>query len=193
MSTDPPAGVAQVNSMAHEFQYGANRKSSLEDKVNLAIALVFLAIFVGAACYPELDSTYAAAAAVSVNVRGAVGIRESAATGRTILVVESDDGQRLVAKSALEHYGYNVALADNAEQALAVLHKAALPVALVLIGGSRIETAALGQLHCIRPDVPVLLSEPPGRKHKAGAVLPVERPFSAVPLATAIAQALSEK
>jgi two-component system cell cycle sensor histidine kinase/response regulator CckA len=180
--------------MVCEYQYGTNRKSSLQDKVNLAIALVFLAIFVGAACYPELDSSYAAAAQAAENVRGAVAVHQSEASGgRTILVVENDDGQRLVAKSALEHYGYNVVLADNREQALAVLRKAAHPVALMLIGGTHIETAAIRQLESARPDVPVLLSEPLRGKHKAGASMRVERPFSAVPLATAVGEALAKK
>ena len=160
--------------------------------MNLAIALAFLAIFVGAACYPELDSSYAVAAQATENVRAAVGAQESAAdTGRTILVVENDDVQRLVAKSALERYGYNVALADSGDQALALLRRPGQPVALVLMGGTHLETAAIQQFHSLRPDVPILLAEPPGGKRRAA--LQVERPFSAGPLATAVAEALAKK
>src|SRR5579859_395609 len=178
--------------MGCEYQYGAHGKSSLRDKVNLAIALVFLTIFIGAACYPEIDS--AAAAQVTENIRSVVGVRESGTSAaRTILVVENDDGQRLIAKSALERYGYNVALADSADQALALLRRPEQPVALVLMGGTHINAAALRQLQSARPDVPVLLSEPPGAKHHAGAALRVERPFSAVPLATAVGEALTKK
>ena len=179
--------------MVCEYQYPTNRKASLQDKVNLAIALLFLAIFVAAACYPELDSSYAVAAQAAENIRGAVGVRGSVTTARTILVVENDDGQRLVAKSALEHYGYNVVLADNGDQAIAVLRKAAHPVALIVIGGTQMEAGATRQIESMRPDVPVLLSELPGRKHRDGATLRVERPFNAVSLATAVGEALTKK
>ena len=175
--------------MGCEYQYGPRGRSSLRDKVNLAIALVFLTIFIGAACYPEIDS--AAAAQVTENIRSVVGDRETGSSGRTILVVENDDGQRLIAKSALERYGYNVALADSGDQALALLRRPGQPVALVLMGGTPMNAAALRQLQSARPDVPVLLSEPPGRKH--GATLRVERPFSAGPLATAVGEALAKK
>lgn len=178
--------------MGCEYQYGTHRRSSLRDKVNLAIALVFLTIFIGAACYPEIDN--AAAAQVTESIRSVVGVRESGASAaRTILVVENDDGQRLVAKTALERYGYRVALADNGDQALALLRRPGQPVALVLMGGVHIKAAALRQLQSTRPDVPVLLSEPPGGKHHAGATVRVERPFSAVPLATAVGEALLKK
>ncbi|HET9321544.1 MAG TPA: hypothetical protein VFO27_17260 [Bryobacteraceae bacterium] len=174
--------------MGCEYQYGPRGRSSLRDKVNLAIALLFLTIFIGAACYPEIDN--AATAQVTESIRSAVGVSESRAT-RTILVVENDDGQRLIVKSALERYGYNVALADSGDQALALLKRPGQPVALVLMGGTHMNAAALRQLQSARPDVPVLLSEPPGRKH--GARLRVERPFSAGPLATAVGEALAKK
>ena len=174
--------------MGCEYQYGTRGKSSRRDKVNLTIALVFLIIFIGAACYPEIDN--AATTQLTESIRSAVGVSESGAT-RTILVVENDDGQRLIAKSALERYGYNVALADSGDQALALLRRPGQPVALVLVGGTHINAAALRQLQSARPDVPVLLSEPPGRKH--GATLRVERPFSAGPLATAVGEALAKK
>ena len=189
----PHAGaVSDDVRMSCEYQYGARGRSSFRDKVNLAIALVFLTIFIGAACYPEIDS--AAASQVTENIRSVVGVRESGTSAaRTILVVENDDGQRLIAKSALERYGYNVALADSVDQALALLRRPGQPVALVLMGGTHINAAAVRQLQSARPDVPVLLSEPPGAKHPARATLRVERPFSAGPLATAVGEALAKK
>jgi CheY-like chemotaxis protein len=178
--------------MGCEYQYGARGRSSLRDKVNLTIALTFLTVFIGAACYPEIDNAAAAQAAESI--RRTVGVRESGARpGRTILVVENDDGQRLIAKSALERYGYNVVLADNGDQALALLRRQEQPVALVLMGGTRIKATALRQIQSTRTAVPVLLSEAPGGKHHEGATLRVERPFSAVPLAIAVGEALAKK
>ncbi len=178
--------------MGCEYQYGPRGRSSFRDKVNLAIALTFLTIFIGAACYPEIDNAAAAQAAESI--RTVVGVHPSGAgTARTILVVENDDGQRLVAKTALERYGYRVALADSGDQALALLRRPEQPIALVLMGGVHIKAAALRQMQRARPDVPVLLSEPPGAKHHTGAALRVERPFSAVPLATAVDEALAKK
>ena len=178
--------------MGCEYQYGPRGRSSFRDKVNLAIALTFLTIFIGAACYPDIDN--AAAAQAAEGIRSVVGVRANGASAaRTILVVENDDGQRLVAKTALERYGYRVALADSGDQALALLRRPEQPIALVLVGGTHIKATSLRQIQRARPDVPVLLAEPPGAKHHVGATLRVERPFSAVPLETAVGEALANK
>jgi DNA-binding NtrC family response regulator len=111
-------------------------------------------------------------------------------TRKTILVVESDERQRLIAKTALERYGYNVALVDDGSQALTLLRNGGGRVALVVLDTRSSGAQTMQQLKGIRPSVPILVSEAAGEELQAGAAGRIERPFSALPLAEAVQHTL---
>src|SRR5579863_9042785 len=183
--------------MGQQVQHGGRRPASLADKVNLAIALTFLAIFLVAAYYSTDDEGYAGvaratAAAPSADVRvdgGVIGVSAHRAVD-TILVVENDSSQRLVAKTTLEHFGYNVALAYDEAQALSLLRAAAPRVSLVLLGRTDLLAAghAIREFQQIQPGVPVLVGGPQGKSAQLGSGARgwVERPFQPMPLAAAV-------
>ena len=79
----------------------------------------------------------------------------------TILVIDDEEIVRRAARSALEHYGYSVILAENGKDGLELLTKVDCPVALVVLDMtmpvmSGAET--FKHLAAVRPDLPVILS-----------------------------------
>jgi CheY-like chemotaxis protein len=184
--------VAQVVGQGREIPYGY-RKPSFKDYADVIVALVCLAAMLGTAYFSVLDSNYVTATRVSAAIdrlvrRGATG--KAVDTRKTILVVESDEAQRLIAKTALERYGYNVALVDNGVQAATVFGKAAVRVALVVLDTRSSSVQAILGLKGLRPNVPVLVSEPASEKLQAGASARIDSPFSALPLAEAVQKVL---
>jgi DNA-binding NtrC family response regulator len=114
------------------------------------------------------------------------------------VVAESDENQRLIAKTTLERYGYAVALADNGAQAEAMLRKAGSRVALVVLDREALRNSArdtIQQLKSIQPNVRILMPQAAGEDSRAvsGAAAWLERPYSSIPLAEAVRKALGPK
>jgi len=188
--------VAQTVGQGHEIPYGY-RKPSFKDYSDVIVALLCLAAMFGTAYFSVLDSNYTTAARISAFIQRAIGVRSGVLnavdTRRTILVVENDEGQRLIAKTALERYGYNVALADNGTEAAAFLRKGEGRVALVVLDTRRATAQAMQQLKGVRPHVPILAAGPAGDKLPAGMTATIESPYSALPLAAAVQKVLHSR
>lgn len=193
-----------------EIPSGEYPRVSFRDKADLAVGLACLVVLLGTISFSELDNNYATSMRMTAAIQRVFGILRPAEkravhvggpapqAGRIILVADDDYGQRLIAKTTLERYGYVVALADNGPQAVAFFRKAAYRVALVLLGqsaGQDSGEATVEQLKSIRPDVRILVSQPPGEKPAAGshAVGRIEKPFRAMPLAEAVERALRSR
>ena len=184
--------VAQVVGQGHEIPYGY-RKPPFKDYADVIVALVCLVAMLGTAYFSVLDSNFRTATRVSAAIDRALGHSATARavdTRKIILVVESDEGQRLIAKTALERYGYNVALVDTGAQAATAFRQAAGRVALVVLDTRSSSAQAIQELKGMRPKVPVLVSEPAGEKLQAGESARIDSPFSALPLAEAVQKVL---
>lgn len=194
--TEAPAkaafSVAQTVGQGHEIPYG-RRKPSFKDYADVIVALLCLAAMLGTVYISELDSNYSTAMRISAAIQRVIGVRaagNAVDTRNTILVVENDEGQRLIAKTALERYGYNVALADNGTQAAALLHRGAGRVALVILDTRNSSVQTMRQIKGMRPSIPIVVSEAADAKLQTGAAARVDRPFSALPLAEAVQKVL---
>jgi len=184
--------VAQIVGQGREIPYGY-RKPSFKDYADVIVALLCLAAMLGTAYFSVLDSNYVTATRVSAAIDRVLGrspTGRAVDTRQTILVIESDEEQRLIAKTALERDGYNVALVDNGAQAATIFRKAAGRVALVVLDTRSASFQAIQQLKGMRPHTPVLVSEPADEKLQAGASARINRPFSALPLAEAVQKVL---
>lgn len=188
----PPRAVfsaAQTIGQGREIQY-RQRKPLFKDYADVIVALVCLAAMAGSIYFGELDTNYTRATRVTAAIRRVFHLSDPAQnavdTRKTILVVENDEGQRLIAKTALERYGYNVALADNGTQASTLLQKRAGRVALVVLDARSSGAQFIQELKRVRPSIPVLVSEAASEKLQANAAARIERPFSAAPLAEAV-------
>ncbi len=129
-----------------------------------------------------------AAAQPSQAARTVVDVRDLYGHG-TILVVDDEPSVRHVAKTALEHYGYTVLLAENGAGALDVLHHFPQPVSLVLLDltmPGMTGEEAFRRIRELRPEVPVLLSS---GYNQIEAI----RRFSGLPLAGFIGKPYSAK
>jgi CheY-like chemotaxis protein len=199
MTDAPPKAVfsaAQTVGQGREIPYGY-RKPSFKDYSDVIVAMVCLAAMAGAIYFAELDTNYATAIRMTTAIRHVFYLSGAAGTAvdtrRTILVVENDEVQRLIAKTTLERYGYNVALVDNGAQALTHLRNSAGRVALVLLDPRNSGAQIMQQLKGVRPSVPILVAEAAGEKLQAGAAGRIERPFSALPLAEAVQHTLGPR
>lgn len=184
--------VAQTVGQGREIPYWY-RKPPCRDYADIIVALLCLAAMLGTIYFSELDSNYARAMRVSAAIQRVLGrntARQPVDTRKMILVVENDESQRLIAKTALERYGYNVALADNGSEAAGLLRKAAGRVALVVLDTRNLSGQTMQQLRGMRPSLPILVSEPAGEKLQAGASAKIDSPFSALPLAEAVQKVL---
>jgi CheY-like chemotaxis protein len=176
----------------------------LFDTVQLALALVMLAVMAALTYVSELDNLYWTNTRITSFVQRALGMRRppagaSAASARRLIVVaEPDESQRLIAKTTLERYGYSVALADNGAQAEALVRQAGPRTALVVLDREALRDSTpdtIQQLKRIQPNVRILMSEAAGGKSAvaAGAAGSIERPFSSMPLAEAVQKVLAAK
>jgi CheY-like chemotaxis protein len=195
----PPKAVfsaAQTIGQGREIPYG-HRKPSCKDYADVIVALVCLAAMAGTIYFAEMDGNYATAMHMTAAIRRVLRVPDPAGnavdTRKTILVVEKDDSQRLIAKTALERYGYNVALVEDGTQALTFLRNSAGRVALVLLDAGSSGAQIMQKLKGVRPSVPILVSEVAGEKLQAGAAGRIERPFSALPLAEAVQHTLGSR
>jgi len=180
--------AAQIVGQGHEIPYG-HRKPSVKDYADVVVALLCLTAMLGVAYFAVTDSNYPTAARISAAIERVFGpgaAQKAVDTRKTILVVENDERQRLVAKTALERYGYNVTLADNGAQATALFHKAAGRVALIVLDTRSSGVQAIQQFKRMRPRVPVLVSGPPNERLQAGVSARIDSPFEALPLAEAV-------
>ena len=183
--------AAQTVGQGHEIPYGY-RKLSVKDYADVIVALVCLGVMLGTAYFAMADTNYATAMRVSQTIERVFGHVSGSAidTRKVIVVVENDEQQRLIAKTALERYGYNVALVDNIAQAGAVFRKATGRVALVVLDSRNGSVQAVRQIKGIRPSVPVLVSGPASDKLQAGMSARIDSPFAALPLAEAVQKTL---
>ena len=122
----------------------------------------------------EVDSKQGVGTTVTLYLPGAIGptreltipptyepLKARRTTGETILLVEDDEGVRTLTESLLEECGFQVLLAENGPDALAIL-KRGDPVALMLSdvimpgGMSGVDLAILAAR--LRPGLPILLA-----------------------------------
>ncbi len=162
----------------------------------------------------EVDSRMGVGTTVTLYLPGAIGptreltipptyepLKARRTTGETILLVEDDEGVRNLTESLLEECGYQVLLAENGPDALAIL-KRGDPVALMLSdvimpgGMSGVDLAIIAAR--LRPGLPILLAT----GYAAGRLAeltpandwPVLRkPFHLEELAAAIRDAMTTK
>ncbi len=187
---------AQTIGQGREKRYAVRRKPSFKDYADVILALVCLAAMAGSMYFTKLDSNYATSTRITAAIQKALGSRPvgtAVDTRKTILVVENDESQRLIATTTLERYGYRVALADDGAQAMDLFGKAPDRVSLVLVAPRSGGEPMIRQIKSIRPDMPILVSEPAGEKLQAGATGRIERPFSAMPLAETVQKTLASK
>ena len=174
------------------------------DTAQLALALVMVAVLAGLIYVSELDNVYWTNMRITSFVQRALGIHQPVDDGRlararrVIVVAESDENQRLIAKTTLERYGYAVALADNGTQAEALLRKAGSRVALVVLNREALRNSArdtIQQLKSIQPNVRILTAQAAGEDSPkiSGVAGALERPFSSMPLAEAVRKALAPR
>jgi CheY-like chemotaxis protein len=185
--------VAQTVGQGREIPYSC-RKPSCKDYADVIVALVCLAVMLGTVYFAEIDSNYSTVMRMTSAIHRMLGIRDGAGsmvdTRHTILVVENDENQRLIATTTLERYGYNVVLADNGVQAMNILRRAAGRVALVLLNTRSSSVQAMQQIKGLRPRVPILVSAKADEKLLPAAAGRIDYPFTAVPLAETVQKAL---
>jgi PAS domain S-box-containing protein len=120
----------------------------------------------------------------------------------TILVIDDEEIVRRAAKSALEHYGYTVIVAESGKEGLERLAKLDYAVALVVLDMTMPVMSGeetLQHLRAVRPDLPVILSsgfnEVEATRTLTGKGLAgfLQKPYSASRLAEQIKIALSTR
>jgi CheY-like chemotaxis protein len=185
--------AAQTVGQGREIPYG-RPKPSFKGYGDVTMALGCLAAMAVTICFAQMDGNYTLTSPMTAAIGRVLHMSGSTGTAvdtrKTILVVESDERQRLIAKTALERYGYNVALVDDGSQALTLLRNGGGRVALVVLDTRSSGAQTMQQLKGIRPSVPILVSEAAGEELQAGAAGRIERPFSALPLAEAVQHTL---
>jgi len=177
--------------------YGYNRShKSVRDSADLGIAFLFVFLLLVAARFADLDTDFATSMRLTSVIRQALGLPVTASgtnDGKFILVAEKDNGQRLIAKTTLERYGYAVTLADNGSQAVALFRKAAPRVSLVLLDQAELRSSTgsvVQQLKRIRPDVRILVSQS-GDEQLPTGVTRIAGPLSAPPLTETVRRILA--
>ena len=120
----------------------------------------------------------------------------------TILVIDDEEIVRRAAKSALEHYGYSVIVAESGRDGLELLAKLDGAVSLVVLDMTMPVMSGeetLSHLRAIRPQLPVILSsgynevEATRRLTGKGLAGFIQKPYSASRLAEQIKIALTSR
>jgi CheY-like chemotaxis protein len=201
-----PKAVGWAAQSIGEIQSGKHRSRSREDLAQLALSLICMVLLAGAIYFSELDSHYWTSMRMTSAIQRTLGIGrpvENGAAGaanarKIILVAESDNSQRLIAKTTLERYGYAVSLADNAPQTVALLRQGGPRVALVLLDVQTLRKSGeevIRKLKNIRPNVHILVAKARGEEMPNGSSAAgwIEKPFSALPLAEAVRTVLASR
>jgi CheY-like chemotaxis protein len=177
--------------------YGYNRShKSVRDSADLVIAFLFVFLLLVAARFADLDTDFATSMRLTSAIRQALGLPVTASganDGKFILVAEKDNGQRLIAKTTLERYGYAVTLADNGSQVVSLFRKSAPRVSLVLLDQADLRSSTgsvVQQLKRIRPDVRILVSQS-GDEQLPTGVTRIAGPLSAPPLTETVRRVLA--
>ena len=199
MTPQEPLLLADKQPGSRELHSRLRRPRSCGDTAQLVLAAVMLAVLAGLIYVSELDSVYWTNVRITSFVQHALGIHRpvddggSAARARRVIVVaENDEGQRLIAKTTLERYGYAVALADDGAQAEALLRKAGPRVALMVLDRQAMRDSAdeaIRRLRSIQPDLRILMSQTAGEDAVVTDL--IESPFNSVLLAEAVRRALA--
>ena len=180
---------------------GFNRsQKSLRDSADLGMAFLFVFLLLVAARFADLDSDFASSMRLTSVMRQAIGLPAAASAvndgtkgEKFILVAERDNGQRLIAKTTLERYGYAVRLTDDASQAVALFRKAAPHVSLVLLDREDLRSSTgsvIQQFKRIRPNVRILVFQSGDEQFPAG-VTRMTGPLSATPLTKIVRSVLA--
>jgi CheY-like chemotaxis protein len=181
--------------------YGYNRSQrTLRGSADLVIAFLFVFLLLVAARFADLDSDFASSMRLTSVIRHAFGLpatgsgaNDGSNGGKFILVAENNNGQRLIAKTTLERYGYAVTLTDDASQAVTLFRKAAPRVSLVLLDRAELRSSTgrvVQQLKRIRPDVRILVSQS-GDEQLPSGVTRIAGPLSAPPLTETVRRVLA--
>jgi hypothetical protein len=174
------------------------RSKRFKDTWDLAAAAVCLMLLLLAVRYADLDSSFATSVALTSSVRQMLGLpafgsHASKQGGKLILVAENDNGQRLIAKTTLERYGYGVALADSGSQAVDFFRKASPRVALVLLDRAELRSSVdtvVYELKRIRPDIRILVFQRGDERLPWGVAGSLAEPLSAQPLTETVRRVL---
>jgi CheY-like chemotaxis protein len=143
---------------------------------------------------------FPAAAQEKIAPRPAHEVKDDLSGSGVILVVDDEELVRRTAATTLAHRGYTILEAGNGQEAIELLQRNSIRIALVLLdlsmpvmGGEE----CLKRLKIITPDVPVLLSsgfsetEAARRFQAAGAANYLQKPYTAQHLAELVKAALS--
>jgi len=200
---DPERKV--VGGDGHDFSFKSRgdsfKRSRFRDPWDLAAAFVCLLLLLLAVRYADLDSNFATSMALTSAIRQTLGLPvfgsragHGAQREKLILVAENDNGQRLIAKTTLERYGYPVALVDTGSQAVALFRKASPRVALVLLNRAELRSSVdtvVYELKKIRPDVPIVVFQRGNELLPWGVTASVTEPLSAPPLTETVRKVLA--
>jgi len=177
------------------------KRTRFKDPWDLAAAVVCVLLLLLAVRYADLDSNFATSMALTSAIRQTLGLPAFGSRtdngkqgGKLILVAENNNGQRLIAKTTLERYGYAVALADSGSQAVALFRKDSPRVALVLLDRAELRSSVdtvVYELKKIRPDVPVVVFQPGNERLPWGVTARVAEPLSAPPLTETVRRVLA--
>jgi CheY-like chemotaxis protein len=122
--------------------------------------------------------------------------------GELILVVEDEDAVRTITKATLEEYGYQVLMAANGAQAIALFEENRERIKLVVTGLTLLDMEAPALLTDLRKLAPAtklivvsgtLDQERLGRLNEAGGVECLAKPFTAEQLLKLVAQVLAAR
>ncbi len=118
----------------------------------------------------------------------------------TVLVVDDEETIRKVALTALNHYGYDVLLAENGLQAVQIMEAAPDAIDMVLLDMTMPVMSgeeALLRMRTMRPDIPIILtsgfSESEAERKFAGRALSgfLQKPYAASKLAKLVKSAIA--
>lgn len=181
------------------YKYNRPQKS-LRDSAELGMAFLLLFALLVATRFADLDGDFATSLRLTSAIRQALGLpatgsgtNDGTNGGKFILVAEKDNGQRLIAKTTLERYGYAVRLTDDASQAVALFRRAAPRVSLVLLDRGDLRSctgSVVQQFKKIRPDVRILVSQSGDEQFPSG-VTRIAGPLSAPPLTETVRRVLA--
>jgi len=193
-----------VGGDGHDFSQKSRRdyiqrSKKFRDGWDLAAAVVCVMLLLLAVRYADLDSSFATSAALTSSIRQMLGLpafgsHAGTQSGKLILVAENDNGQRLIAKTTLERYGYAVALADSGAQAVALFRTASPRVALVLLDRAELRSSfdtVVYELKRIRPDIRILVFQRGNERLPWGVAGSVAEPLSAPPLTETVRRVLA--
>ena len=173
---------------------------SFKDAWDMASAILCALLLIVATWYADVDSNYATSIPLTSAIRQKLGLPEFGShvnretQGELVLVAASDESHRLIAKTALERYGYAVALADDGSQAVDLFRKTAPRVSLVLLDRAELQNSidsVVYEIKRIRPNIRILVFQRDRKRLPWGVAASVAEPLSAQLLAETVRRVLT--